>query len=126
MTLITRFIFVRRTTDSTTNTINILITFRTVFSKINAYSNKLCINIMFMLISLYFITLTSPKHAANVGMPFIEPFLHNGIDERAAMKQHSFSSLMTVFFRNFLSSMHVAFPQFSILNLLNLKNTERR
>ena len=80
------------------NAMDVLITFGRVFSKINARS----------------------KHASNIGMPFIETFLHNGIDKRRSMKQHTFVALVMIFFRHFTSAMRISFPKLDVANLLDL------
>ena len=73
------------------------------------------------LFHFYLQLLTCSKHAAYVGMSFIEAFLNDGIDERRAMEQHPFIGLVIVLFGNLLPSVWISFPQLAILNLLNLK-----
>lgn len=54
----------RGTADATADAVHVLIAFRTVFGKVDA----------------------STEHAADVRMPFVEPFLHDCIDEWTAME----------------------------------------
>lgn len=88
----------RRATNAAANTINILIALRAMLGKIDARA----------------------EHAANVGVTLVETTLHNRIDERTAVEEHALVRLQVVFFGNFLASMCVTFPQFTILYLLHL------
>jgi hypothetical protein len=88
----------RHTTNPSAHSINVLVAFRAMLSKINA----------------------SPEHSTNVGMSLIKTFLHNCIDKWTAMEKHTLTRLMSIFFRDFLSSVRISFPQFTILNFLNL------
>ena len=83
------------------NAVDVLITFGRVFSKINARS----------------------KHAPNVGMPFIKAFLHNCINKRRSMKQHTFVALVMIFFSHFSSTMGISFLKLDVSDLLDLDDT---
>lgn len=50
--------------NAAADAVHVLVTFRTVFGKVNA----------------------GPKHAADVGVPFVETLLHDCIDEWTAME----------------------------------------
>lgn len=88
-----------RTSGTATNSVNVLVTFRGVFGKIN----------------------TSTKHPTDVSMSFIESFLYDSVDERRAVEKHPFIALVVVLFRNLMSAMTVTLPKFTILYLLYLK-----
>lgn len=94
----------RWTSDASANAVYVLIALRTMFSKVDA----------------------GTEHAADVRMPLVEPFLHDGIDEWAAVEQHPFTRLMTVLFGDFLTAMRISFPQFAVLDFLNLVAGKRR
>lgn len=64
---------------------------------------------------------TRPEHTTNVGVTLVKSALHDRIDERTAVEQHALIGLQEVLFGNLLSSMRIAFPQFTILNLLHLR-----
>lgn len=99
MASVTRSILVRRTSGTSTNAINILITLRRVLGEVDA----------------------GAKHASYISIPFVEAFLHNGVDERRSVEQHSFVGEIAVFFGHFGSTMAITVPQFFILHFLNLK-----
>lgn len=62
-----------------------------------------------------------PEHSTDVCMPFIKTFLHDGIYKWAAMEQHTFTGLMSIFIGNLLPTVNIAFPEFAILYFLYLK-----
>lgn len=71
-TEITGFVFVRWTTNATSHSIHVLITFRAVLSKVNA----------------------STEHASDVSVTLIETLLHDCVYEWAAMEQHALTGLI--------------------------------
>lgn len=88
----------RWTSNTTAHPIDVLIALRTMLGKIDA----------------------STKHAANVRVPFVETFLHDGIDEWAPMEKHAFALLMAIFIGDLLASVHISFPEFAVLHFLDL------
>ena len=98
MANVARSVFMQRASGSPSNTVNVLVTFGRMFSKINA----------------------SSKHSPNISVPLIKSFLHNGIYKRRSMKKHSFIALIVIFFGNFSSSMRITFPKFDISDFLDL------
>lgn len=96
---VTRSVLVGRTARTPTNAINVLITLGRVLGEVDA----------------------SAEHASNVGVAFVEAFLHDGVDERRSVEQHPFVGKITVIFGHFDSTMAVPVPKFLVLNFLNLK-----
>lgn len=90
----------RGATNAAANAIYILITLGAMLRKVDA----------------------RPEHTTNVGVTLVKSALHDRIDERTAVEQHALIGLQEVLFGNLLSSMRIAFPQFTILNLLHLQN----
>merc|ERR1719419_1276778 len=78
--------------------VNILVGFGRVFSEVDA----------------------CPKHAADVGMSLIEPFVDNRIDERTTVKEHPFVwTVSRIVLANLLLPVVVSLPQSSVPNLLH-------
>lgn len=92
-------VLVRGATNAAANAIYILITLGAMLRKVDA----------------------RPEHTPNVGVTLVKSALYDRIDERTAVEQHAFIGLQEVLFGNLLTSMRIAFPQFTILNLLHLQ-----
>lgn len=97
-TAVARFVLVRRTTDSATDAVHVLVALRAVLRKVDA----------------------RPEHAANVGVPLVEALLHDRIDERTAVEEHALARLQAVLLGDFGAPMRVAIPQLTVLDLLDL------
>lgn len=123
MANITASILMRWTASTTTYAVDILITLAAMFRKIDA----------------------GAEHTADICMTFIKTFLHDSVDERTTMKEHSLVCLWDCrarrisgsctgrsgsgsadFLSYFLSSMGVTFPQLAILNFLYLYDILRQ
>lgn len=110
----------RRTPCASTYTVDILIALAAVFREIYA----------------------SAEHSTNVCVSFVETLLHDSIDERTAVKQHSLIRLWHCragsisepcigrswgrsadFLGHFLPPVSVTFPQLAVLNFLYLRKT---
>lgn len=98
MTSITTPILMRGTSCSSTNSINVLITFGRMLGEINART----------------------EHTSDVSVPFVEALLDDGVDEGRSVKQHPLARLVAVFLGDFFSSMRVPLPQFFVLDFLDL------
>lgn len=89
----------RRTSDSATNAVHVLVALRAVLCEINS----------------------GPKHTANVSMSLVETLLHDRINKWTAVEKHPFAGLVAVLLRNLATAMRVALPELAVLHLLDLK-----
>jgi len=80
--------------------VDVLIALRRVLSKINPCS----------------------KHATDVGVPFVEPFLDDGVDERRSVEEHPLIALVVVLFGHFTPAVGIPFPELDISDLLDFDN----
>lgn len=90
----------RGAANAAANTIYILITLGAMLRKVDA----------------------RPEHTPNVCVTLVKSALYDRIDERTAVEEHALIRLQEVLFGNLLTSVRVAFPQLTILNLLHLQN----
>lgn len=97
-TRIARLVLMRRTSNTTADSVHVLIALRTVLGKVNA----------------------GAEHSADVGMSFVETLLDDCIDKRTAVEEHAFAGLMAVLFADLGTTMIVALPQLAVLHLLDL------
>lgn len=60
------------------------------------------------------------EHTADVGVPFVEPLLHDSVDEGRPVEEHPLARLVAVLLGDFLPPVDVPFPQFAVLDFLHL------
>lgn len=98
MTLIAWFVFMRRAPDSASYPVHVLVRLGAVLREVDSRT----------------------EHTANVGMPLVEAFLHDGIDKWWPVEEHPLACLVAILFGYFFPPMNVALPQFAILDFLHL------
>lgn len=97
MTLIAGFVLVRRTSDAAADPVHVLIGLGAVLCKVDPRA----------------------EHSPDVGVPLVEAFLHDRVDEGRPVEQHPLARLVAVLLGYLLPPVHVPFPQFAVLDLLH-------
>ena len=67
-----------------------------------------------LFLTLVYGMLTRAKHAADVGVSFVESLLNDGVDEGRSVEQHPLVALIVVLFGNFPPAVRVALPQLDV------------
>ena len=129
MAYVARTVFMNWAPSSSTNSINILVAFRRMFGEINTWNENhtvllakvyLCGPAVYYLAAILILKdNTCTKHSTNISMPFIKSLLNNCVDKRRTMKEHSFVTLIVIFFGYFSPSMGILFPQFYVSYFLD-------
>lgn len=97
MTLIAGFVLVRRTSDAAADPVHVLVRFGAVLREVDPRA----------------------EHPADVGVPLVEPLLHDGIDEGRPVEEHPLARLVSVLLGYFLPPVNVPFPQLTVLDFLH-------
>lgn len=91
-------VFVCRAAGSSADAVNVLVTLRRVFGKVNPGS----------------------EHPADVGVPLVKAFMDDGVYKRRTVEQHALVVMVVVLVSDLFLPMCVSLPQLLIHHLLNL------